>query len=268
MLLAHLLQLERIDLYLQYDRPVLGDELARFRTLIKRRTSREPTAYILGTKGFWSLDLLVTKAVLIPRPETECLVERALAVLSEEADADARPGVRRVLELGTGSGAIILALASQLPDSLFFASDASLPALDMAKENAKRLSLDDRICFLSADWLTSLKATRAAFDVIVSNPPYVRTADLQKLDPEIHGFEPHAALDGHEDGLFHLRQIIRSAHVHLRSGGHLLLEIGYDQKEAVRKIVHGCGFYEEPSFTKDYSGHDRVVEARKAAIVD
>jgi release factor glutamine methyltransferase len=262
-LLAHILQLNRIDLYLQYDQPVSGNELAHFKVLIKRRINREPAAYILGVKEFWTLDLVVTKDVLIPRPETECLVEAALLIFSENDDSAPGHDPKQILELGTGSGAITIALASQSPEDHFLASDFSIAALKVAKENAKQHNLDAGIDFLSGDLLTCLKDSIQSFDMIISNPPYIRTADLKQLQPEIYRYEPLLALDGHDDGLFYIRQIIRNAHNYLRQKGYLLLEIGYDQKKAVQGIIDDCGIYEKVSFTKDYGGHDRVVQMRK-----
>lgn len=262
-LLAHILQLNRIDLYLQYDQPVSGNELAHFKVLIKRRINREPAAYILGVKEFWTLDLVVTKDVLIPRPETECLVEAALLIFSENDDSAPGHEPKQILELGTGSGAITLALASQLPEDHFFASDFSVAALKVAKENTKKHNLDARISFFSGNLLTCLRDGAQPFDMIISNPPYIRTTVLKQLQPEIYRYEPLLALDGHEDGLFYIRQIICNAHNYLKQKGYLLLEIGYDQKKAVQGIIAGCGIYEDVSFTKDYGGHDRVVQMKK-----
>ncbi len=257
-LLAHALKLERIELYLNYDQPLRGDELQVFKSLIKRRIGREPVAYILGLKEFWSLDLEVTRDVLIPRPETECLVEAALELLSKHSPSQAR----RILDLGTGSGAIVLALASQQPQHTYLASDLSVPALEAAQRNARRHDLCEIIQFFAADWLTALKPEKSAFDMIVSNPPYIPSRVLQGLQPEINRYEPIAALDGEEDGLECFRKILKSVHHCLKPGGELLLEIGHDQQDAVRRIAFDCGYYDDFSCTKDYSGHDRVVYMR------
>jgi len=261
-LLAHALNLQRIDLYLRYDQPLDGDELNRFKVLLKRRTKWEPVAYIVGRKGFWELDLKVTGDVLIPRPETECLVERALEILSAASTATGQ----RILELGTGSGAIILALASQQPDPLYFASDASLKAIEIARDNARRLHLAQHVCFFGGDWFAPLGPESGCFDLIVSNPPYIRSGELEGLQPEIVNYEPALALNGGGDGLASLRRIIDQAHQYLKPGGMLLVEIGHDQQTAVHRMIQQCGQYDQFRCILDYSGRDRVVEIRKKML--
>lgn len=258
-LLAHAIGAERIDLYLRYDQPLNSDELSGFKTLIKRRTSREPVAYIVGRKEFWSMDLEVNRSVLIPRPETECLVERALESLA----VDSNPGSKSILELGTGSGAVILALASENSRHSYLGTDISSDALGVARRNAIRHGLGSKIRFMVADWFAAFNAKSGSFDLIVSNPPYIRSADLRRLQPEIHVFEPVAALDGAKDGLRCLRHIIQSAYLYLKQGGALLLEMGYDQQAPLTQIIDTCGQYEDVQFYKDYSGHDRIVSMRK-----
>ncbi|MDL1962833.1 MAG: peptide chain release factor N(5)-glutamine methyltransferase, partial [Deltaproteobacteria bacterium] len=194
-LLAHTLSLKRIDLYLRYDQPLTGDELLLFKTYIKRRINREPVAYIVGAREFWSMKLAVTKDVLIPRPETECLVESALSF----SESGSWPN--RILELGTGSGAIILALASEKPGYIYFASDSSVEAVNLAFMNAKFHHLDGKINFFAGDWLKPVKNTGQLFDMIISNPPYIRTLSMSELQPEIYKYEPLTALDGGKDGL-------------------------------------------------------------------
>ena len=258
-LLAHVLNLERIDLYLRYDQPLRDDELNRFKAVLNRRINREPVAYIVGIKGFWSIDLVVTKDVLIPRPETECLVETALEVLSDASSAHPK----RILELGTGSGAVILSLASQHPLYLYFASDISANVIGIARLNAKRHHLEGNIHFFLGDWFYPLRLKTCFFDVILSNPPYIKTGELHKLQPEIVAFEPAFALDGGHDGLSSLKQIIDRAHLYLKPGGTLLLEIGHDQKEAVCKMMTACGQYDNFFCKRDYNGYDRIVQMRK-----
>jgi len=258
-LLAHGLKCERIDLYLNFDQPLVGHELKVFKTLIQRRIRREPVAYILGVKEFWSLDLEVTKEVLIPRPETECLVETALELLSRPASSQSW----RVLDLGTGSGAIIIALASQQPRHTYFASDRNIQAVRVAHRNARRHNLGEMIHYLNADWLTALNQKTSAFDMIVSNPPYIPSRVLEGLQPEIRDFEPISALDGNGDGLGCFKKIIRSAHCYLKPGGVLLLEIGHDQQDDIHRTVCDSGHYDDFSCTKDYGGHDRVVYMRR-----
>jgi release factor glutamine methyltransferase len=258
-LLARALKLKRIDLYLNYDQPLNDDELQRFKALIKRRIKREPVAYILGVKEFWSLELKVNQNVLIPRPETECLVEKALDLLSQSAFSPPQ----RILDLGTGSGAIVMALASQQPQHVYFASDRFWPAVEVARGNADRHECSARIHFFVGDWVSSLNEIKTGFDMIVSNPPYVPSDVIGGLQPEIRRFEPRAALDGAEDGLACFRKIIGTAHNHLKTAGVLIMEIGHDQRADVRRIAAAGGRFEAFNCAKDYSGHDRVVWMRK-----
>lgn len=261
-LLAHVLNLKRIDLYLQYDKPLSNNELLRFKALIKRRAKREPVAYIVGAKEFWSLNLTVTEDVLIPRPETECLVEAVLELLSEDSSSGTTPAPKRILELGTGSGALILALAFERPKHLFFASDSSIKAVKLAKQNAKRNGLNRIANFFCASWFASLN-NECRFDIILSNPPYLPTKVISRLQPEIYKYEPVVAIDGKEDGLACLRHIIFNAHEYLNNHGSLLLEIGHDQKNYIKKIIDKCNNYKDIVFTKDYSGYDRIVHIKK-----
>jgi release factor glutamine methyltransferase len=258
-LLAHALNVRRIDLYLHYDQPLNSDERDRFKTLIKRRLEREPVAYIVGCKEFWSMDLEVTTDVLIPRPETECLVERALERLTQEFNLQPKS----ILELGTGSGAVILALASENPRHFYWGTDISIHAIQVARRNAIRHGLNARVRFIVADWLTGFKEQANLFDLIISNPPYVRSDELVRLQPEIQAHEPLLALNGSEDGLQDLRQIIQSAHLYLKPAGMLLLEMGADQKAQLQQIISECGQYENIAFYKDYSGHDRIASMTK-----
>lgn len=258
-LLAYALKLKRIDLYLRWDQPLSSHELEQFKTLIKRRIQREPVAYILGLKEFWSKEFRLTRDVLIPRPETERLVEAALALLPAESTA----APKRILDLGTGSGAIILALASQQPRHLFFASDCSIKALEVARQNANCHKLTGIIHFFVGDWFRPIHHEIPLFDMIISNPPYIPSGDFVGLQPEIYQYEPRIALDGGSDGLGSLKEIISSAHRYLNRHGQLLLEIGHDQKDAVQMTIDKCGQYNHIYFSKDYSGLDRVVQMKK-----
>jgi release factor glutamine methyltransferase len=262
-LLSHALKLRRIDLYLRYDQPLYSDDLNRFKELIKRRINREPVAYIVGTKEFWSMDFAVTKDVLIPRPETEFLVEAASDLLPKESTSDSVLTPKRILELGTGSGAVILSLASMRPRHQFFATDRIWAATRLAQKNAIRHGLESTVKFICGDWFEPFNPKRPAFDMIISNPPYVPSRLIGGLQAEITGYEPISALDGGEDGLSCLTQIIDHAHLYLRARGNLLLEIGHDQKNGVEKIVDQCAKYEHIVYTKDYSGYDRVIQMRK-----
>jgi release factor glutamine methyltransferase len=251
-LMTHCLQCERIDLYLRHDQPLQENELARFKALIQRRGQREPDAYITGQKEFWSLPFKVTPAVLIPRPETECLVEAAL----ERFPGD---DAIHVLELGTGSGAISVVLAHERPHWHIRASDISTAALGVARQNARRILHTEQIEFFNGSWFEPFQGDKGGFDLVISNPPYIRAGDLIELEPEVRLFEPVAALDGGEDGLACLRHIIRSAPDYLKPSGWLILEMGYDQGMAVEDIGRQQGAYQMVEVAKDYSGLDRVA---------
>jgi release factor glutamine methyltransferase len=262
-ILAHVLQVQRIDLYLQYDQPLSSNELSQFKKLIKRRINKEPVAYIVGSKEFWSMDFMVTKDVLIPRPETEFLVEAAINLLPRNSASNGILIPKRILDLGTGSGAVVLALASMRPEHFFFASDRKTAAVKLAKQNAKHHGVNSSVGFICADWFEAFKDRWSIFDMIVSNPPYIPSRVIGKLQPEIVKYEPISAIDGGEDGLSCLKHIINNAHFYLQQKGHLLLEIGHDQKNDVQKIVDQCAKYENVVYTKDYSGYDRIVQMRK-----
>ena len=254
-LLAHTLSIGRVDLYVQYDRPLESHELKIFKRFIQRRIKREPVAYIVGKKEFWSMNMKVTPDVLIPRPETETLVEVALSIIPQEQGS----APLRILDLGTGSGAIVLALASERPVHSFYAVDRSEKALAVALDNARMLGLDKTITFLHGDWFDSVRELVRCFDVIVSNPPYIASHEYKALPPEITQYEPRDALDGGPDGLDAIRLIINETPRHMVSGGQLVFEIGYDQWAEVEKMIEGSGAYSEWAVIKDYSGHDRVV---------
>ncbi len=256
-LLSYTLKLRRIDLYLQHDQPLSKKEISFFKLLIKRRTDREPVAYIIGEKGFWSLNLIITRDVLIPRPDTEHLVEETLSFL------DSSQASKRVLELGTGSGAVIIALALEKPENQFFASDYSKKAVMLAKKNAERYKLGKKIYFFAGQWFTSISTKINLFDIIISNPPYIQTKIIPDLQPEIYKYEPVMALDGGENGLCHISKIISQAHNFLNKNGSLLLEIGYDQQDAVHEIISNSDRYNDVSFINDHAGHTRVVRMTK-----
>jgi release factor glutamine methyltransferase len=254
-LLAHVLGVARIDLYLRHDQPLNDDELGRFKALIKRRVQREPVAYIVGEKEFWGLALAVSSRVLIPRPDTESLVETVLnTVLHPDGEAP-----KRVLELGVGSGAIVIALATERPDHHYFAADCSTAALAVTRANLQRHGLADRVRLFAGNWLDPVGGRGPRFDLIVSNPPYIPSRDLAALAPEIRRYEPTGALDGGEQGLDAIRRILGAAYRHLAPGGHLVLEIGHDQAETVCRAAGDAGPYAVTGVARDYAGHDRVV---------
>jgi release factor glutamine methyltransferase len=257
-LLAHTLRLNRIDLYLRYDQPLHQDELARFKAGIKRRVNAEPVAYITGEKEFWSMPFTVSPDVLIPRPDTECLVEATLRLLPEAGNSTPM----RVLELGTGSGAIAVALASERRSVRIFALDRSVQAIHIARQNARRLGFMDKIGLFCSDWFLSIRPGML-FDIIVSNPPYIRHDEISRLQPEIFRHEPHGALDGGPQGLDALEAIVSRSIAYLSSKGYLLLEMGYDQKASLTEIARNSGGYEPVLFFQDYSGLDRVAQLRR-----
>ncbi len=265
MLLAHTLGIGRVDLYVQYDRPLESHELELFKGFIQRRIQREPVAYIVGKKEFWSVDLKVTSDVLIPRPETETLVETAFTIVPPEPAPAPAPAPLRILDLGTGSGAIVLAIASERPGHTFYAVDRSEKALAVALDNARMRGLDKAITFLQGNWFDPVRDLGRYFDVIVSNPPYISSHEFKVLPPEITQYEPREAFLGGPDGLEAIRLIIKEASDHMVPGGWLLFEIGHDQWAAVEKLIAGSGAYGDWTVIKDYSGHDRVVRTKATA---
>lgn len=252
-LLAHVLGTERIQLYLNYDRPLGPEELARFREIVRRRAAFEPTQYILGKQEFWSLEFEVSPAVLIPRPETEILVEKALEILNRD-DA-------LVLDVGTGSGAIPVAIAHERSAVRVIATDRSFEALAVAKRNSARNDVAARVHFVLADLFGAL-STRCPFDLIVSNPPYISESELLELAPEISRYEPASALrGGGEHGLDLIRKILAQFRTYLKPGGSLLIEIGQGQAEILQPDLES-GFSGQFQFIPDYSGIKRVLHIR------
>jgi release factor glutamine methyltransferase len=260
-LLRHALQLEQGRLYLRLQERLSPLDQEKFEKLLERRAAREPLAYITENKEFWSLDFIVTPAVLIPRPETELLVELALQW------AGGLMGGQQVniLDIGTGTGAIAVSLAKHLRKSEVWAVDISSVALGVARANAKRHRVEQRVRFLRADLLEALDAAGVMFDLILSNPPYIRTAELAGLEPEIRNWEPLAALDGGADGLDYYRRIIGAAPGYLNESGRMILEIGADLGEAVVDLFACAGCFAPASIHRDYAGRDRAVIAVRAA---
>jgi len=250
-LLAHALGVERIDLYLRYDQPLTADERAVYREFVRRRASGEPVQYITGHREFWSLDFEVTPDVLIPRPETEVLVEIAIKYLKERR-------FRRVVDIGTGAGVIAVALAHEIDGISVLATDISSSAINVARRNAVKHGVADRIRFIVMNLFESLLPD-VKFDVIVSNPPYVSSEEYRKLDREIKNFEPSIALLGGADGLDVVRRLIVQGISHLTTGGFLFIEIGYGQAEAVRDFVSGLGQEVSINIFDDYAHIPRVV---------
>ncbi|MFH1984701.1 MAG: peptide chain release factor N(5)-glutamine methyltransferase [Pseudomonadota bacterium] len=260
-LLAHSLNVPRIRLYTDPDLPLTPDERGRFKALLGRRMNREPVSYITGAREFWGLELRVTPDVLIPRPDTERLVEAVLEVLPETGEG----GRRRILDLGTGSGAITVALASERPANRFVAMDRSLAALEVARDNARRHGVAQNIDFFQGDWLSAVTGRRPMFQVIVSNPPYIRADEWAGLDPEVCVHEPAVALCGGEDGLDAYRFILEDARRCILPGGYLFLEMGYRQRRDLEALAAAAGGFESIRCLADYAGHDRVLRLKVAS---
>jgi release factor glutamine methyltransferase len=257
-LLAHVLEINRIDLYLRFDQPLNKQELSVFKGLIKRRLHREPVAYITGTREFWGIDFTVTPDVLIPRPETEFLVEEALKLIP----LDTSSGRYRLIDVGTGSGAVAVALAASRPGHFYIASDISKKAIAVASQNADQNSVSKDIFFFVGELFEALRLDVLKFDLIVSNPPYIPIAQIAGLEPEVGKHEPLSALDGGPEGLDVIARIVEEAPLYLKKNGMLMLEIGYDQKDRMEQIVADDGRYSELNFIRDYSGHNRVAQMR------
>ncbi|MFO7564106.1 MAG: peptide chain release factor N(5)-glutamine methyltransferase [Enhygromyxa sp.] len=268
-LLAHALGCSRMQLYLQHDRLLDEDDRAGFRELVRRRLGREPVAYIEGCRGFHALDLdlRVDRRALIPRPETEHLVDWLLETLRSPPAP-----LMQVLDVGTGSGAIALAIARARYEVRVTAVDASPEALALARENAERLGLAERIDFVRSDLLDAVKDPPGGWDAIAANLPYIPSADLEGLAPEVRLHEPRAALDGGPDGLRFIRRLITQVagsppdgdeHQRLAPGAWLFLEVGIGQAEAVEQLLRAAGLVEVGS-RLDYSRIPRVVAGRRA----
>jgi release factor glutamine methyltransferase len=249
LLLCHLLGQPRSHLFAWPDRTLTADQQQAFENLIQRRLAGEPIAHITGEREFWSLRLRVTEETLIPRPETELLVERALIHLAEVT-------APRIADLGTGSGAIALALAKERPDALIHASDQSAAALDVARENAQRLTISN-VSFYQGSWLEALPP-ELRLDLIVSNPPYIEAADPHLARGDLPR-EPREALVSGADGLSAIRKIAAQAPSHLTGRGWLLLEHGYNQGEFVRKILIDKGYLQVQTLP-DLAGQPRLTE--------
>ena len=261
LLLAHTLSLSREGLYVRLQNLIRKEEKETVEGLIKRRISGEPLQYILGHQEFWSIDFQVDSRALIPRPETELLVEQALLILSENPFN--RPPF--VLEIGTGSGAVAIALAKEAKDIFMVASDISRDALRLAKENAASSGFLHQLKFVNGNLFDPFRLLRERepFDLILSNPPYIPFPEIEGLDKEVRDYEPIIALDGGEDGLTFYRDIISQAPLYLKKGGWLLLEIGQAQGGKVSELIDKRGDFSMPQLLKDLSGLERMVKAQK-----
>ncbi len=253
-LLAHALSAERIYLYLNIDRPLSPAERSLYRELVKRRAGREPVALITGKKEFWSTSFRIVPGVLIPRPETEILVE----VILEEIKELRFP---QILEIGTGSGAISVAVAREKPESRIVAADVDPTAIAIARLNAKEAGVLECIDFVAMNLFDGILSD-PRFDVICSNPPYVPTDMVPTLAPEISRFEPLRALDGGPDGLDTIRKLVAQAPQFMKSTGSLILEMGDGQEEAVTGLFASVAGLREVRTFRDLSGKPRVVKGK------
>lgn len=259
-LLGFCLGKDRAELYRDLPVELENEQILRILELAGRRKRREPMAYIRGFREFWSLEFAVTPAVLVPRPETECLVEEVLAL------RDAYRGVKaRILDIGAGSGAVGIAVASEWPDCDMTATEFSSAALEVARANARRLLGESRpITFVQGD---CYEGTEGTFDIVCSNPPYISEAEYETLAREVTLYEPREALVAGPEGTEFHRRIAEGARERLRPGGWLLMEMGAGQRAALTEILEQTGLFEGTRFRTDLAGLDRVVIARRKVIV-
>lgn len=253
LLLADGLGVDRVRLFLEHERVLSAEELARYRSVIQRRRRGEPVAYILGVREFFGLPIHVDARVLVPRPDTEILVEAALRW------TESRDLYGTALDLCTGSGCVALAFASRRRTWQVWASDVSLDALNVARGNAERLGLSN-VAFRQGDLFGALDP-QLRFDLITANPPYIPQSEIAGLQVDIRDFEPHLALSGGGDGLALIRPLVAQARSRLVPGGYLAMELGHDQAARVRALLGEAGFVEIAT-DKDYGGHERVVSGR------
>jgi release factor glutamine methyltransferase len=252
LLVGGLLDLSNTQVFTGGDRILTADELALIKPAIERRLRREPVHRILGSREFHGMDLLISSETLEPRPDTEVLVDTMLPYLGQIVAAR---GSARIVDLGTGTGAIVLALLKECPQASGIGSDISVDALNTASKNAARLGLSERFETARSSWFGQLSGR---FDIIVSNPPYIQTDVIPALEPEVRDFDPLVALDGGPDGLSAYRAIAAGAGDFLEDGGFIGVEIGYDQKNAVTKIFRSAGFILAQA-KRDYGDNDRVL---------
>jgi len=255
LLLAHLLKMPRMKLYLNFERALTPTETDALREMIKRRGQREPLQHIVGTTSFCGFEMAVNRHALVPRPETELLAELGWNFLVTRHSS-----LVTVLDFGTGTGCIAIALAAKCPNANIIATDISAEALALAKENAARNKVSEQIEFLQGDGFVAL--SQMQFDLIISNPPYISSAEIETLEPEVRDFDPHAALDGGADGLDFYRKLAAEAKPFLKADGKIILEFGDGQAEVIRKIFENEKWIVE-AVKEDYSQRARILIARK-----
>lgn len=259
LLLSHLLQLKRMQLYLNFERTLTPAEVETLRELVKRRGLREPLQHILGTTPFCGLEIKVNRDVLVPRPETEMLAERGWKFLSQFSNG--QPSPPAALDFGTGSGCLAIALAHHCATAQIVGIDLSPAALGVARENAARHGLADRIQFYEGNGFSAVPAG-AQFDLIISNPPYIPSAEIGTLQPEVRDYDPAAALDGGPEGLDYYLRLAAEAAAFLKPGGRLMLEIGDGQGPRVQQMLEHQNWIVE-ALQEDYNHTPRIVVARR-----
>lgn len=268
-LLSSILKCKRQELYLNPDRQLTNKEINTFKGFIQRRSKREPLQYIIGEEEFRGLVFKVTRDVLIPRPETELLIEEAVKIIERQRAKGKRQKVN-IIDLCTGSGCIAVSIAKEIDNCKVYATDISEKALAAAKENAKKHGVENKIIFLQGSFFEPLKGKglEAKIDILLSNPPYVSKKDMEKLQSEVKEYEPHLALYAGEDGLDSYRTIIPEALTYLENGGYLILEIGYGQAEGVKELFAQYPAYGKIEIINDLSEIERVVKAKTLARKD
>jgi release factor glutamine methyltransferase len=261
LLLSHVLAAPRIKLYTEYDRPLSEGELGRMRELVQRAAEEEPIAYLTGRAHFFNLEFEVTRDVLIPRPDTETLVENVLQTVRHQPGLEAP----RVIDLCTGSGCIAAAVAHHLKNAVVVATDISPAAVAVARRNLGRLGLAERVAVEQGDLFAPLAqmVDVRPFHLVLANPPYIRSAEVPKLDRSVREYEPAQALDGGADGLDLHRRILADAPDRLVAGGRVFLEIAFDQGEPARELAAGYDAFENVRVLKDFGGRDRVLTAQR-----
>ena len=262
LLISEALGVKVIDIYAHPEKEIEGEKVSRFKELLLRRARWEPIAYILGEKEFYSRAVFVTPDVLIPRPETEVLVEEAISLLKDKENrvtSTPDPETFFILDVGTGSGCIAVTLAAEVENVnvKVLATDISLEALSVAKENAKRHGVSNKVFFILSGSFDCFR--ERTFDLLISNPPYVSRAEFSALPPDVRNYEPKAALIAEEDGLSHLKKIVFESKRVLREEGSCMVEIGWGQSNKVIEIFEEAGFC-EVAVVKDFSGIERIVK--------
>ncbi len=254
LLIGHALQRKRMQLYMEFERPLAEAELELIRPLVRRRALHEPVQYIIGEMEFAGVKLKVDRRALIPRPETELLVENVVTACGPNGNP------ARILDLGTGSGAIALALAQSFPNAVVTATDVQADALVLARENAERNGLSARVNFVESNWFAALAMEE--YDLIVSNPPYLSAAETEQTSPEVRGFEPLSALTAADEGMADLKCILAAAPAFLAAGGLLALETGIAQRAPLLEAARAAGF-SAVEVKRDFTDRDRFLLARR-----